>query len=93
MNNKKLSLIVLFSGIILLLTAMFIIPVGGMSDNNPDKNANTFFFVSAELFTLIGLIGYVIIHIKQEQEKEKLQELKDECDLNSYESSLGEEQT
>jgi len=71
MNYKKLSLLVFFSGIILLLTAMIFIPVGGMSDNNPDKDANTFFFVSAELFTLCGLIMYVIFHIKEEQKKEK----------------------
>jgi hypothetical protein len=67
MNYKRLSLLVFFSGIILLLTAMFIIPVGGMSTNNPDKESNMFFFGTAEITTLLGLIMYIIFHIKEEQ--------------------------
>jgi len=74
MNYKNLSLLVFFSGIILLLVAMFIIPTGGCAEGFPDSESNRFFFHSAELFTVVGLIMYVIHIIKKEQrdEEEKL---------------------
>ncbi|MEI6797867.1 MAG: hypothetical protein WCO04_01465 [Pseudomonadota bacterium] len=92
MNYKRLSLLVFFGGIILLLTAMIFIPVGGMAESNPDRDANAFFFGFAEIITLLGLIMYTVNHINEEKRKERLQDLKNECDLNAYESTLGEEQ-
>ena len=71
MNYKRLSLLVFFTGIILLLTAMFIIPVGGMSESNPDRDGNTFFFGFAEITTLLGLIMYTVNHISEEKRKEQ----------------------
>jgi hypothetical protein len=71
MNYKRLSLLVFFTGIILLLTAMFIIPVGGMSESNPDRDGNAFFFGFAEIITLLGLIMYTVNHISEEKRKEQ----------------------
>jgi hypothetical protein len=71
MNYKRLSLLVFFGGIILLLAAMFIVPVGGMSEGHPNRDGNAFFFITAEVTTLIGLIMCTIHYISEEQKKEQ----------------------
>ena len=97
MNLKQLSRLILFSGIVLLLVCMFIIPAGGCSESNPQHESNTFFFLTAEIMFLVGLIFCFYTHrtaFKEYEEEElSLEDLKNECDLNGYETTLGEEQS
>lgn len=52
---KKLSKVLLASGITMLLTCMFFIPAGSMESTNPNVDVYTFFWLMAEITTLIGL--------------------------------------
>ena len=62
MNLKQLSRLILFSGIVLLLACMFIIPAGGCSESNSQHEANTFFFLTAEIMFVVGLLLYFYTH-------------------------------
>jgi hypothetical protein len=54
----------IFVSVTLLCVALCIIPIGGMSESNPNHNIYIYGFLSIEILTFVSLIRFTIINRK-----------------------------
>jgi hypothetical protein len=64
MNFKTISTTILFTGLVLALITMIIIPVGGMNSANKHADIYIYMFGSCELICIVGLILIAIAYRK-----------------------------